>query len=221
AHEPERQRAWEVLAEAYWKPVYKHLRLRWRRAPEDAEDLTQSFFAEALRRGLFADHDPEKARFRTYVRVCLDGFASNDKRSRERLKRGGAVEIRSLDAGVAEEELARAAGDERSPEARFDREFQRSVLTLSIEALRAHCEAKDKREHFEVFERYDLAEDGERPTYEAIGAELGMTATTVTNRLAYARQQLRRLVIERLEALTATREELRDEARALLGVELP
>jgi len=40
-----RRQAWEALVGSYWKPVYKVLRARWRLDREDAEDLTQEFFA--------------------------------------------------------------------------------------------------------------------------------------------------------------------------------
>jgi len=46
----ERKRALDALCEAYWKPVYKYVRLRWNRAAPDAQDLTQGFFAELLER---------------------------------------------------------------------------------------------------------------------------------------------------------------------------
>ena len=70
-----RRLGWEALVSAYWKPVYKHLRLRWRADAESARDMTQEFFARALEKSFFDEFDPERARFRTYLRVCVDGFA--------------------------------------------------------------------------------------------------------------------------------------------------
>jgi hypothetical protein len=86
--------------------------------------------------------------------------------------------------------------------------------------LRSHCEEKNKRAVFTAFERYDLSDPASRPTYEALAGELGLPATTVTNHLAYARRELRRLVLVKLEEITATEEEFRDEAKALLGVDV-
>jgi hypothetical protein len=62
----EKARALETLFAAYWKPVYKYVRLRWNRPAEDAQDLTQGFFAELLERELLAKYDPAKSRLRTY-----------------------------------------------------------------------------------------------------------------------------------------------------------
>src|SRR4051812_17743931 len=71
----ERARAFDVLVRAYYKPVYKHLRLRFRKDAEDARDLTQGFFTRAFERRFFDDFDPVRARFRTYLKVCLDRYA--------------------------------------------------------------------------------------------------------------------------------------------------
>src|SRR6266545_8142728 len=72
-----RRRAFEALVAAYWRPVYKYLRLEWSAPGEDAEDLTQGFFARALEKGFFDRFDPSRSRFRTYLRTCLDGFVAN------------------------------------------------------------------------------------------------------------------------------------------------
>src|SRR5215469_9941991 len=70
----ERSRAYESLISAYWMPVYKYLRIRWEKSIDDAKDLTQGFFMEAMEKHFFERFDPERARFRTFLRTCLDGF---------------------------------------------------------------------------------------------------------------------------------------------------
>ncbi|NJL29730.1 MAG: protein kinase [Thermoanaerobaculia bacterium] len=100
-----RQQAFGALIEAYWKAVYKYLRLRWHASAEDAQDLTQEFFARAFEKDFFARFDPERARFRTYLRTCLDGFAANERKAAQRLKRGGGAQLLSLDFESAEGEL--------------------------------------------------------------------------------------------------------------------
>ena len=62
----EHARALDTLFAAYWKPVYKYVRLRWNRPAEDAQDLTQGFFAEVLERELLAKYDPAKSKLRTH-----------------------------------------------------------------------------------------------------------------------------------------------------------
>jgi RNA polymerase sigma factor (sigma-70 family) len=214
-----RRQAWEALVTSYWKPVYKLLRARWRLEREDAEDLTQEFFAAAFAKGTFERYDPAKARFRTYLRTCLDGLAANERKAARRLKRGGGQVALSLDFEGAEEELRRqGAGEELDIEEYFHREWVRSLFGLAVEDLRRWCAEAGKEIHFQLFERYDL-EGPERPTYAQLAAELSLPVTQVTNYLAAARREFRRLVLERLRELTGSEEEFRAEARLVLGVE--
>src|SRR4029077_16875018 len=85
----EQARALDTLFAAYWKPVYKYVRLRWNREPEDAQDLTQGFFAEMLERELLAKYNPAKSKLRTYLRLCVDSFVMNQEKAARRQKRGG------------------------------------------------------------------------------------------------------------------------------------
>src|SRR5712672_3162574 len=101
----DRRSAFDALVTAYWKPVFKYVRLKWRAAPEAAEDLTQAFFLRAFEKEFFAGFDPSRARFRTYLRTCLDGFVANARKADARLKRGGAVTLIPIDFGEAEREL--------------------------------------------------------------------------------------------------------------------
>ncbi|HSN85379.1 MAG TPA: hypothetical protein VL025_01415 [Thermoanaerobaculia bacterium] len=219
-----RRQAWEALAASYWRPVYKYLRVKWRAEREDAEDLTQGFFAQALEKGTFERYDPAKARFRTFLRTGLDGFAANERKAARRLKRGGGQVFLSLDFAGAEEELARSgAGEGLDMEEYFHREWVRSLFGLAVEDLRSGCAAAGKAVHFALFERYDLeGPDGpDRPTYAELAREHGLTPVQVTNYLAAMRRELRRLILEKLRELTGSEAELRAEARQVLGVELP
>jgi RNA polymerase sigma factor (sigma-70 family) len=211
-----RRRSWDALVSAYWRPVYKHLRLRWRKSRPDAEDLTQAFFALALEREFFDGYDPTRAKFRTFVRLCLDRFASNDLEAGRRLKRGGGAALLSLDFDAAETEVA--AADPLDPEALFDREWERGLFSRAVELLRSACAGTEREVRFVLFERYDLAE-GEPPTYAALADELGLPVSTVTNHLAWARRELRRLVLERLGEVSGGEEDYDREARRLFGAE--
>src|ERR1700738_5589003 len=88
----EHARALDTLFAAYWKPVYKYVRLRWNRPAEDAQDLTQGFFAEVLERELLAKYDPAKSKLRTYLRLCVDSFVINQEKAARRHKSGGGGE---------------------------------------------------------------------------------------------------------------------------------
>jgi RNA polymerase sigma factor (sigma-70 family) len=217
-----RRQAFGDLVASYWKPAYKYLRARWGYEPADAEDLTQEFFAGALSREVFARYDPAKARFRTFLRLCLDRFAANEKRASRRLKRGGGTVSLSLDFAAAEEELAiQGMPRQMDPEEYFHREWVRALFSQAVDELSRGLAAEGKAVHFALFERYDLEgpDAAERPTYAALAAEHGLTTVTVTNWLAAVRRRFRGLVLDRLRELTGSDEELAAEARAILGVD--
>jgi DNA-directed RNA polymerase specialized sigma24 family protein len=213
----ERRRAWETLVSAYWKPVYKYSRLKWKLDPDAAADLTQAFFARAIEKDFFRSYDPAKAAFRTFLRTCLDGFAANEFKAASRQKRGGDATLLSLDFQTAEGELMEhPAAPNTDLDALFHREWVRSVFSLSVEDLRCLCEARGKQVCFEIFREYDL-DPAESVSYASIGAGHRLPVTTVTNHLAFARREFRRLVLERLREMTATDAEFRSEARSILG----
>lgn len=219
-NEETRRLAFASLIEAYWKPAYKYLRLKWQLQPDEAADLTQEFFTGALEKDVLGKFDPARARFRTYLRLCLDGFASNAHKAEARIKRGGAVTHVSLDFASAEGELLhRTLAIPADVEELFYQEWVRALFQRAVEDLRQLADASGRGVMFQVFERYDLSDPtGDRPTYAAIGTALGLTATTVTNHLAAMRRQFRQIVLDRLRELTSSDEEFRSEARRLLGV---
>ena len=216
----ERAFAWEQLARIYYKPVYKHLRLRWNKSAEDAEDLTQHFFAEALEREIFSSYDGGRARFRTFVRVCVDRLAMNQHAAAQARKRGGGMNVASIESREAEAELALMSHDAREEMDRiFDREWARSVFEVSIARLKARLAETGRTHLYEAFACYDLADSP--PSYAELAEKLGTSVTTVTNHLATARKLLRTVTFETLRELTASDEEFEEEARSLLGTQRP
>ena len=197
--------ALERVSVLYWKPVYRFIRVKFRKNNEDAKDLTQSFFATALQRDFFARFDPAKASFRTYLRMAVERFAASQHAAENRQKRGGGVEFEPVEEQAVTSE---------SPEDVFEREWQRQLFVLALDDLRAHCEGCGKQLQFEVFEAYDLA-GGDRPSYTDLTARHGVAETSVTNYLAWARRMLRQFVTERLRGVTAGERDLRDEMRRL------
>ena len=67
------------LCQAYWYPLYAYVRHRGY-APEQAQDLTQDFFAYVLERDLIAKADPARGRFRSFLRtVCARHLADRPR----------------------------------------------------------------------------------------------------------------------------------------------
>jgi RNA polymerase sigma factor (sigma-70 family) len=216
----ERQAAFDTFAAAYWKPVYKYLRLRWRAAPEDAEDSTQAFLAAAFEKQFFDRFDPAQARFRTFLRVCLDRFVQNQLKAAGRQKRG-AGRVLSLDFEDAEGELRHHEPSTPSDvDELFRREVMRSLFTRAVADVRADYRRRGRDAQFRLFERYDL-EGEEGLSYAALAAETGLPVTQITNHLAAVRRAFRAAALAHLRELTTSDAEFRAEARDLFGVDLP
>jgi RNA polymerase sigma factor (sigma-70 family) len=214
-----RAAAVDALIRLYWRPAYGRLRLKWRLQPADAEDRVQEFFAGLLDGELFAGYEPARARFRTYLRLCLDRFAARARRDERRLKRGGGALHLSLDFDGVERELE-AMGPLSDPDDWFDREWVRALLSHAVEELRRSTRGTPREIRFQVLECYDLhpADDATRPGYREIAERYDIPLTQVTNHLAWARRELRRLTLARLAEVTGSDAELQDEAQELFGI---
>jgi RNA polymerase sigma factor (sigma-70 family) len=219
-----RHRAFDALARTYWTPVYTYIRLRWKQPREAAEDLTQEFFTRALQRDFLADYDPARARFRTFLRVCVDRLVANEQQAARRLKRGGGAAQIPLDSGLVEAQIAaRPAGELPADDEFFRQEVVRTLFAGAVASLRTECEAANRMLAFRLFEAYDLLGPDaiERPTYVELARKHGIPVTQVTNRLASVRRRFRALVLDELRALSGSDAEYRAEAREILGVDPP
>ncbi len=217
-----REEAMQLLIAAYWKPVYKYVRMKRFASNEEAKDLTQGFFAFTLEKNFVERYIAQRASFRTYLKLCVDGYVANERKAATRQKRGGDRRFISLDFDAADTEFSQAARDGGDDEVYFDRECLRSVLERATVLLRSACERSGKTIHLALFERYDLQHGitGDRPTYEQLAVEFELPVTQITNYLAWARQTFRRCALETLRELTGGDAEFRDEARRLFGVTL-
>ena len=112
----------ELLCRAYWFPLYAYVR-RHGHSPEDAQDLTQEFFAVFIARGAFARADRERGRFRTYLLTSLKHFLHEEWRRANRQKRGGGVTFVPMDADTAESRYVEEARDGLSPDLLYDRRW--------------------------------------------------------------------------------------------------
>ena len=221
SHEPdERRGAFGPLIDAYWKPIYTYLRIRWGLPAEDAQDATQSFLASAFEKRWLERFDPSRARFRTFLRTCVDRFAMNRDQAARRLKRGGGARIVGLDFETAEGEIReRPIEDPIDQDELFRREWIRGLFSRSVEEVRLECAQTGRLARFELFERYDLGPESD-VSYADLALELGLTVSQVTSGLAAARRQFRARALANLRDACLTHDEYRAEAREILGIEV-
>ncbi|HEY0873694.1 MAG TPA: hypothetical protein VGD94_09490 [Vicinamibacterales bacterium] len=216
----ERRAAFGDLVGAYWKPVYKHLRATWRLSAEDAQDLTQSFFSDAFEKDWLARYQPGKARFRTFVRVCVDRFAMNARQAASRAKRGGDARIVSLDFDEAEREVrSQALSAPADAEEFFRQEFVRSLFERAVQMTREEMHASGRAVHFTLFTRYDL-DPADDVSYSGLAKEFSLTESQVTNYLSLVRRAFRTHALASLRAICGSEDEFQREARELFGMEV-
>ncbi len=222
--EQERARALEAVVAAYWRPVYRHLRARWRAREDEAEDLAQGFFAAALEKGWLARYEPARGPLPHAICSPASGASSpTSEREGRRLKRGGGATLVPLESEDADGEPRELQLDDGSDlEADFQREWARGLFALAVEALRRRCLGTSRRggasgSSSATTSRTSMRRSGRAtPTSRRSSA---LPVTQVTNHLHWARQELRETVLETLREITASEEEFRSEARALFGAE--
>src|SRR5262249_51157353 len=148
---------------------------------------------------------------------------ANEQRDAGREKRGGGIIFLPIDVGEVEADLPGNGNPTSDPDQLFHREWIRSLFTLAVDALREQCAAAGKDVQFAVFERADLlpVDGAERPSYRELANEFKLPVTQVTNHLAFARREFRRLALERLASLCGSEEEYQSEARELFGIGSP
>lgn len=214
-----RRLAFGDLAGGYWRASYHYLRLQWHLSAEDAEDAVQAFFTTAFEKQYLEKFDPGKARFRTFLRTCLDRFAQNLRKAERAAKRGGGAQLLSLDFAGAEREIPRLPPVIGDAERFFHDETIRALFTRAVERMRRDFSAANRPVVMDVFERHDLS-PGATTTYATIAADLSLSVAQVTNHLHTARQAFREAALDELRAISASDEDFHDDARALFGARI-
>src|SRR4051812_5519482 len=122
------------LCETYWYPLYAYLRGRGHSA-EDAEDLTQAFFARVFEKETFRQADPARGKFRSFLLTALKNFAVNEHDRHTAQKRGGGVPVVSLEFEGAEGRYQREPSTAETPERIFDRTWALTLLDRVMSRL--------------------------------------------------------------------------------------
>ncbi len=149
ASSPDSEHALADLCQAYWYPLYAYVR-RQGHSREDAEDLTQAFFARFLEKNPFAGLAAEHGKFRAFLLASLKHFLANEWDKARRQKRGGGAIHLSLDWQDADKRYHLDPPDPSSPERAFDRAWALALLERVILRLRDECAAAGKAPLFDL-----------------------------------------------------------------------
>ena len=210
---PDAEGALEALCQAYWYPLYVYVRRRGY-GVEEAQDLTQEFFARLIGKHWLAEADARKGRFRNFLLTALNHFLANEWHRSHAAKRGGGQVLIALD-DTAEARYAQEPVSHQTPERIYERHWALSVFDRALERLRERYAATGRvglHDRLMTFLSVDAAE-GE---YARVGKELEMSAHAVAMAVHRLRQQYRDLVREEVAHTVQSPAELEEEIRWLL-----
>ena len=215
ASEASARKALEELCRAYWYPLYAFVRYRGYSA-DDAQDLTQSFFARIIETGGFASADPERGLFRSYLLGAMKHFLANEWHKAQAQKRGGLVQLIEWDALGPEARYAGTSRESGDPEHLFDREWALETVSGALDALREEMAKESKTELFEALKGTLTGED-DAPRGE-IGERLGMSEGAVKVAVHRLRRRYRALLRAAVAETVSGEVERDDEMRYLVAV---
>ena len=213
---PQATAALEQLCRAYWFPLYAFVR-RQGHAPEDAQDLTQGFFARFLEKHSLELADPARGRFRTFLLACLKNYLAEEHRHTGRLKRGGEQTLVSWDAQSAEERYRSEPLEQMTPEKIYERKWALALLEQTLTRLSQEESAADKARLFAALKDFLWGEKGSA-SYAEIGEQLELSEGAVKVAVHRLRRRYRDLLREQVAQTVARPEEVEPELRHLIAV---
>jgi RNA polymerase sigma-70 factor (ECF subfamily) len=213
---PAAQEALEKLCRTYWRPIFAFLR-RQRIPPEQAEDITQSFFAELLERRSLSAVRKEKGRLRSFLLGGLKYFLANEQRQAMAVKRGKGQRPIPLEELRAGERIEMEPADPTTAEMIYERRWALTVLERVLSRLKDEYHAARNAALFESLKEL-LPDEPGSPSQAAIAARLGMTENAVRQAFYRFRQRYQSLLREEIANTVATPGDIEDELRHLIAV---
>jgi RNA polymerase sigma factor (sigma-70 family) len=209
--------ALDKLCQSYWYCLYAYVRRRGH-GPQDAEDLTQEFFARLLEHNWVAHADRSRGKFRSFLLMVLNRFLADEWDKLRAQKRGAGVRAISLSMETAETRYSREPATTTTPEQLFERQWALTLLDQTLESLRFEYEKAGKSALFEAL-KPTLAGRSETQPYAQLAVQLDMTEAAVkvaVHRLRERyRQQLRDAVAQTVASPSEVDSELRHFFRVL------
>ncbi|MBI4662327.1 MAG: sigma-70 family RNA polymerase sigma factor [Verrucomicrobia bacterium] len=207
------EQALASLCEVYWYPLYAFVR-RQGHSPQDAQDLTQAFFARFLEKDYLKDVDRQKGKFRSFLLASLKHFLADQRDRDQAQKRGGGKALVSLDAQTAETRYLLEPHDDLTPDKIFERRWALTLLEQAMARLREEFTLAGKSEFFDQLKVFMAAEKGP-VTYAGAAAKLSTTEAAVKMSVQRMRRRYRELLRAEIAHTVARTEEIDEELRHL------
>jgi RNA polymerase sigma-70 factor (ECF subfamily) len=211
----EASHALESLCRTYWQPLYLYAR-RHGHSPQDAEDLTQGFFAKLLEKDWLASVEQERGRFRQFLLMAFKRFLANEHDHAQRLKRGGGAHAVPLDTALAEKLYREEIPPSASADEVYDRRWVLTLLDQTLHRLRAELESSGRGKEFEALKPQLTAIRGEI-AYADIAQALQTTEGAARVAVHRLRKRFREVFREEIAHTVGSAAELQDELRHLMS----
>jgi RNA polymerase sigma-70 factor (ECF subfamily) len=199
------------LCSAYWYPLYAFIR-RKGNDPDRALDLTQSYFARLLEKGIVAGADPSKGRFRTFLRTDCQHFLIDQHR--RRIAREGKISPLSIDGGNAEDRYRYEPADTLTPDRLFDRTWASTLLDRVLDLLAREYSARGRSGVFDRLKIVLTQGKGAVPA-ATMASQLGTTESAVHTAVYRLRKRYREILQEEIATTLNNPSEIDDEIRSL------
>ncbi len=168
--------AMEELCSAYWYPLYAFIR-RMGQNEVDALDLTQEYFARLLQKPVLSAADPDRGRFRAFLKADCRFFLRDCHDRDQARKRGGGHAPISIDACAAAARYGVERADSLTPERLFDRAWGLALLALALDRVANEYETSGRGA---IFEGLQSTLTGSRSgSYSDIASQLGLSESAV------------------------------------------
>jgi RNA polymerase sigma factor (sigma-70 family) len=212
----EAKAALEKLCRTYWWPLYGFVR-REGYKPEDAQDLTQAFFARLLERKDLETVRQERGRLRSYLLASIKNFLSKARHREMTVKRGEDRPLVSLEDLLARERADQEPAHKLSADRIYERRWALTLLEQVLVRLRAEYEAAGKLPLFDRLKELLTLESGQ-PSQAEIAAEMQMSENAVKQAFHRLRHRYRQLLREEIAHTVTVPDDVEDELQHFMSV---
>ena len=212
---PGGQAALAQLCRLYWYPLYAYARRRLPTA-EDAQDLTQDFFAQLLEKEYLRQVDRQRGSFRSFLLTAFKHFLAKERDRAHAQKRGGGRSHLPLDFQAGERRYQLEPTHAADAEALYERRWALTLLEQSLAQLRDELTRAGKGRLFEALKGTLTGEDAPRP-YAELAAEMGLSTEAIKVTVHRLRRRYGELLRTEIAQTVSSPEEIEDELRALFA----
>ncbi len=208
------QAALAAFCEAYWPPIYTFLRRRGY-TPNDAQDLTQGFFANLLQRNFLSRADRDKGRLRTFLLGSLQHYLANEHDRTRTIKRGGGQQIVSMDEHLAETEAALVVTHNLGITGSYDQTWAATLMTRAWEQLQDALVTEGQTRWLEELKPFLIGGETAPPRPQEVATRLNVSVDTLRSALRRLRERYRELIRLEVARTVASPAEIDEELNYL------